>query len=67
LDAFAVFTRPAVLPVSSLEPSDLTVFVRADGSSQIAYRGQPLYTAAADTRSGEMNGIETDGWSLIIQ
>lgn len=66
LDDFAVFTRPAVLPVSSLEPADLSVFFREDGRPQIAFRGQPLYTAAADTRSGEMNGTEIDGWSLII-
>jgi predicted lipoprotein with Yx(FWY)xxD motif len=66
LEDFAVFTRPAVLPVSSLEPADLSVFFREDGAPQIAYRGQPLYTSAADTRSGEMNGTATDGWSLII-
>lgn len=67
LDDFAIFTRAAVLPVSSLEPADLTVFFREDGRSQIAYRGQPLYVSAADTKSGEMNGLETDGWSLIVQ
>ena len=65
LDDFGVFTRAAVLPVSLLEPSDLTVFFREDGRSQIAFRGQPLYTSAADTKSGETNGTATEGWSLI--
>jgi predicted lipoprotein with Yx(FWY)xxD motif len=65
LEDFPPFARPAVLPVSSLEPADLTVFVREDGSSQIAYRGLPLYTSVADTKSGDLNGAEIDGWSMI--
>jgi predicted lipoprotein with Yx(FWY)xxD motif len=65
LDDFGVFSRSAVLPVSSLEPSELTVFIREDGRPQIAFRGQPLYTSAADAKSGDMNGAEVEGWSLV--
>ena len=36
--------------------SSLTVVKRPDGTSQISYKGEPLYTFASDTRPGEAKG-----------
>ncbi len=36
--------------------SSLTVVKRPDGTSQIAYKGEPLYTFASDTAPGEAKG-----------
>ena len=50
--------------VSSLDPNDLSLFVRPDmGTQQVAYKGVPLYLSSADTRSGDQNGITT-GWTV---
>jgi predicted lipoprotein with Yx(FWY)xxD motif len=60
--AFRPFEQTQLLPVSYLEPADLRLFVGPGGRSQVAYRGQPLYTAVADTASGQLNGLaETNG------
>lgn len=37
-------------------PGELTVISRDDGSTQIAYNGQPLYSYAADTKPGDTFG-----------
>lgn len=60
--AFRPFEQTQLLPVSYLEPADLSLFLGPSGAHQVAYRGQPLYTAVADTASGQFNGLtETNG------
>jgi predicted lipoprotein with Yx(FWY)xxD motif len=60
-----VFERNRISVVSSLEPTDFTLFVRSRGQ-QLAYRGAPLYYSSADVRSGDTNGATTAGWSLAV-
>jgi predicted lipoprotein with Yx(FWY)xxD motif len=44
---------------------ELTVFTRADGRRQVAYRGQPLYRYAGDTQPGDTTGDGVGGvWHL---
>jgi predicted lipoprotein with Yx(FWY)xxD motif len=64
LDAYEPFLLDYLSPVSYLEPSDFSYFIRSDKGAQIAYKGAPLYFSYADRRSGDMNGITTPGWSL---
>ena len=66
LDSYAPFSPPYVSPVSFLLPQDITTFIRGDGTTQLAYKGAPLYRAAADVRSGTMNGVSPDGWALAV-
>jgi len=48
--------------------SSLTVLTRPDGSSQVAYKGEPLYTFASDSSPGEANGQglkDVGTWSVV--
>lgn len=38
---------------------------RDDGSTQVTYRGRPLYRFAADTASGETKGAAVANWALV--
>ena len=52
-------------PASALTAEDFSVFAREEGGGvQLAYRGQPLYYAAADESPGDING-QVEGWSLV--
>jgi predicted lipoprotein with Yx(FWY)xxD motif len=62
---FAPFGVRALRPVTTLEPDELSVFVRDDGTQQVSFRGQPLYLFEGDARSGEMNGALMEGFRLI--
>lgn len=66
LDEFKPFMLRHFSPVSYLEAANFSVFVRADGIQQIAYKGAPLYWSNADARSGEMNGTATTGWTVAV-
>jgi predicted lipoprotein with Yx(FWY)xxD motif len=58
------FQRNRINAVSSLDPNDLSLFVRADtGRQQVAYKGAPLYLSAADMRSGDQKGVAM-GWTV---
>jgi predicted lipoprotein with Yx(FWY)xxD motif len=50
--------------------SGLETVKRPDGSEQLAYKDQPLYTFAGDKAAGEANGqgIKADGgtWSAVV-
>ena len=49
--------------VSSAEAGTIT---RADGSTQVTYKGLPLYFYAGDTSSGDTNGQGVGGvWSVV--
>lgn len=59
------FWRNRLSVVSSLEPTDFSTFVPGQGREQLAYKGAPLYTSAADARSGDEKGATT-GWSVAL-
>jgi predicted lipoprotein with Yx(FWY)xxD motif len=59
------FWRNRISVVSSLEPTDFSTFAPKPGSTQLAYKGAPLYFSAADARSGDVNGATT-GWSVAL-
>jgi predicted lipoprotein with Yx(FWY)xxD motif len=50
--------------------SGLETVKRPDGSQQLAYKGEPLYTFAGDKAAGEANGqgVQADGgtWSAVV-
>jgi len=66
LDSYAPLSTSSISAVSSLDSSDLSLFVRPDdGSLQVAYKGAPLYVAAADLHPGDKLGVETDVWAIL--
>jgi predicted lipoprotein with Yx(FWY)xxD motif len=50
--------HPVAVPAGGTAGSvgSLTVIKRPDGTSQVAYNGEPLYTFASDTSPGEAKG-----------
>lgn len=50
--------------------SGLETVKRPDGSEQLAYKGEPLYTFVGDKAAGEANGqgVQADGgtWSAVV-
>lgn len=65
LASFVPFAPGAVYPVTSIEPHDVALFFRSDGSLQTAYKGAPLYLAKSDLRSGQTNGLTLFGGALV--
>lgn len=65
LDAFTPYGAGDVFPCTSLEPHDVTVFLRSDGSMQAAYKGLPLYYSHGDLRSGDELGVGVQGGALV--
>lgn len=60
------FMVRSLYAVTELEPDDVNVFPRSDGlGQQVSYRGRPLYLANEDERSGDMNGLEFEAFSLV--
>ena len=57
-----VFLAGEVIVPSDLLAADFTVFLRADGVQQSAYRGRPLYQYVGDTAPGETNGRAVPDW-----
>ena len=53
LAEFPVFGPRLISTPSSLVPGDFTYLTRADGLSQIAYRGMPLYYYSGDKNTGD--------------
>ena len=67
LDTFEPFHEKNFSAVTILEPLDFEVFVRhGAGGLQLSYRGQPLYRAATDLKSGDMTGTATEGFTAAI-
>ena len=60
------FRRNRISVVSSLEPTDFTIFVQGPLGQQVAYRGAPLYYSSDDLRSGDQKGATTPGLSIAI-
>jgi predicted lipoprotein with Yx(FWY)xxD motif len=67
LQTFEGFHEKGLSVVTALELSDFEVFVRdGAGHLQIAYKGRPLYRAATDLKSGDMNGTAVAGFTAAI-
>lgn len=67
LDVFEPFREKNLSVVTSLEPLDFTTFVRhGAGGLQLSYKGQPLYRAATDVKSGDMTGTAIQGFTAAI-
>jgi predicted lipoprotein with Yx(FWY)xxD motif len=65
-DACAVRWPPFRPATGESARGDWTVFKRADGSSQWAYKGRPVYFFADDTKTGEMKGEGVNGvWHVL--
>ena len=57
-------TEPLSLPAEMT--GELSTVTRADGTTQIAYNGIPLYRFAKDTAAGQTNGQEVgDVWYVV--
>jgi predicted lipoprotein with Yx(FWY)xxD motif len=64
LTMYPPFLSNKINAVSSLDPNDLSLFVRPEmGRQQVAYKGVPLYFSAADMRSGDQLGVSM-GWTV---
>jgi predicted lipoprotein with Yx(FWY)xxD motif len=65
--AFRPFNVRSLRPVTDLEPGLFTVFADpASGGQQVSFRGLPLYLSKHDATSGDMNGLEQDGFKLVL-
>ena len=63
---FPIFLSDQVVAPSALAAADFTVFTRADGQRQSAYKGHPLYFFSADTAPGDTNGRGFNGaWDTL--
>jgi predicted lipoprotein with Yx(FWY)xxD motif len=65
LDSFRPFAPGDVFPVTPLEPRDITLFFRGDGTLQTAFKGAPLYYSTTDVRPGQQNGVNLLGGALV--
>lgn len=55
-----------VIAPSLLKVSDFSSLVRAEGGSQLVYKGRPLYYYAGDNNPGDTNGHEFNNvWFLV--
>lgn len=61
------FSPHYVGAISTLEPRDFASFVRDDGTTQVAYKGAPLYYSALDRRPGDVNGAEDQGFTIVLK
>ncbi len=63
---FRPFSVRALHPVTELEPGELSTFVQGQGAGQqVSFRGQPLYLSKEDEKSGDMNGLLQEGFTLV--
>jgi predicted lipoprotein with Yx(FWY)xxD motif len=67
LEAHPPFSPRYVGAISTLEPRDLTSFVRGDGTTHVAYKGAPLYYSLLDGRPGAVNGTEDQGFMIVLK
>jgi predicted lipoprotein with Yx(FWY)xxD motif len=63
---FPIFLDEQLLVPSALATSDFSVFTRADGQSQSAYKGHPLYFFSEDAAAGDTKGRGFGGaWNTL--
>ncbi|MGZ6124783.1 MAG: hypothetical protein ACXWLR_07475 [Myxococcales bacterium] len=66
LARFPIFLGDATVVPSALAASDFSVFTRADGQRQSAYKGHPLYFFSGDAAPGDTNGRGFNGaWNTL--
>ena len=65
LTNWPIFLADQVIVPSDLAAADFTVFLRADGSQQLAYKGHPLYHFLGDTAPGQTNGRAVPDFQTI--
>jgi len=64
--AWPPLSGTTVEPGSSLAAADFTTITRDDGSTQVAFKGHPLYTYVGDTVAGDIKGQgSSDVWYVI--
>jgi len=66
LATWPVFSIDNPIVPSLLKNSDFAVFTRADGVSQLSYKGQPLYYYAQDVNPGDLKGQNINkSWFVV--
>ena len=58
---------PFVVANAALAGGDFSIVTRDDGTMQWAFKGQPLYFFAGDTKPGEMNGEGSGGVWFVVK
>ena len=67
LETFEPFHEKNFSVVTSLLMADFGAFlVPGTDTVQVAYKGQPLYRAATDLKSGDVNGLAVSGFSAAL-
>ncbi len=64
-----VFYASTITVPSSLSAADFSQFQRSDGSMQTAYKGEPLYYYAGDTKAGDTTGqglFQFNGYWYVV-
>jgi predicted lipoprotein with Yx(FWY)xxD motif len=64
-----VFYASTITVPSDLNASDFSQFQRGDGSMQTAYRGEPLYYYAGDSKPGDTTGqglFQFNGYWYVV-
>jgi predicted lipoprotein with Yx(FWY)xxD motif len=67
LEAHPPFSPRYVGAISTLEARDFRAFLRADGITQVAYKGAPLYYSMLDERPGAVDGVEDEGFTIVLK
>jgi len=63
---FPIFHSDQVVVPSALSAADFSVFTRADGQTQSAYKGHPLYFFSGDAAVGDTNARGFNGaWNTL--
>jgi len=58
---------PFVVGNPALAGGEFSIVTRDDGAKQWAFKGQPLYFFAGDTKPGEMNGEGSGGVWFVVK
>ena len=58
---------PFAVANPALAGGDFSMVTRDDGAKQWAFKGQPLYFFAGDTKPGEMNGEGSGGVWFVVK
>jgi predicted lipoprotein with Yx(FWY)xxD motif len=67
LGAWPLLQVETPMVAQGLQSSDFSGFTRADGASQTAFQGWPLYTFAGDAQAGDTNGDNFEGVWFVVR
>lgn len=65
VDACAQKWNPVVAPATAQPQGEWTIFQRAPGVRQWAFRGKPVYTFTEDTSMASLSGGDVPGWQNV--